>query len=372
MKAFLLSAVLLTCVTGSILAQLSGSAAMTGTVTDASKSVVSAVAVTIRNTDTGADRRTETNASGIYNAAFLAPGNYEVEVSAPGFGKLLRKDLVLQVGQTLTVDFTLTVQNTQTEVTVTAETPVLDADKTEVSQVISDTAVSNLPVSGRRWDTFVLMTPNVTTDGTSGMVSYRGLSGLYNSNTVDGANNNQALFSEARARAGSGTYVYSLDSIQEYQVTSSSYSAPGIGQAAGGVVNAVTKSGTNGYHGDVFYYLRYPTWNALDPFPKSKGIYTQPIHQWQQFGGSVSGPLIKDKLLGFFTYDGSRKVNPVTYTSTTYTPSVRALPCPVQLSATQCTAANGFLGSLQGSYPRGTNNDILFGKLDYQTTRGTI
>ena len=365
MKTFIISTVLLTCLTGGIYAQTAGSAAITGTVTDASKSVVPAVAVTIRNTDTGAERRTETNAAGLYSAAFLPPGAYEVEAAAQGFAKVIRKDLVLQVGQSLTIDFTLTVQSTQTEVTVTGESPVLDPDKTEVSQVVSETAVSNLPVSGRRWDTFVFLTPNVTTDGTSGMVSYRGLSGLYNSNTVDGANNNQALFSEARGRAGSGTYVYSLDSIREYEVTSSSYSAE-LGQAAGGVVNAVTKSGSNEYHGDVFYYLRYPTWNALDPFPKSQGIYTQPIHQWQQFGGSVSGPIIKNKLFGFFTYDGSRKDNPVTYTSTTYTSTVRALPCPVQLTATQCASANAFFGGLQGTYPRGTNNDILFGKLDYQ------
>ena len=193
---------------------------------------------------------------------------------------------------------------------------MVDTEKTENSQVVSDSAVSNLPVAGRRWDTFVLLTPNVTTDGTSGLVSYRGISGLYNSNTVDGANNNQALFSEARGRALSGAYVYSLDSIREYQVTASNYRAE-LGQAAGGVVNAVTKSGANALHGDLFYYLRYPTWDALDPLPKSQDIYTQPIHQWQQFGGSASGPIIKDKLFFFVTYDGSRKVNPVTYTSTT-------------------------------------------------------
>lgn len=235
--------------------------------------------------------------------------------------------------------------------------------------MFSETAVNGLPVSGRRWDTFVFLTPNVTTDGTSGMVSYRGLSGLYNSNTVDGANNNQALFSEARGRATSGVYVYSLDSIREYQVTDYSYSAE-LGQAARGVVNAVTKSGTNQFHADLFYYLRYPTWNAIDPLPKSLGIYSQPIRQWQQFGFSVGGPIIKDKLFGFFTYDGSRKVNPIAYTSTTFTPSVRAPPCPSLVSASQCAAANGFLGSLQGLYPRATNNDIYFGKLDYQINSG--
>ncbi len=350
---------------GCALAQLSGSGSINGSVTDASGSVVPAVAVTIRNTDTGTERKTQSNDAGIYNAAFLQPGHYEVSVSKPGFATLVRKDLVLQVGQTLSADFSLTVQTTQSEVTVTSELPVVDPDKTEVSQVISESQINNLPLAGRRWDTFVLLTPNVTTDGTSGMVSYRGLSGLYNSSTVDGANNNQALFSEARGRVGGGVLVYSLDSLQEYQVTSSSYSAE-LGQAAGGVVNAVTKSGTNQFHGDLFYYLRYPTWNALDPLPKANGIYSQPIHQWQQFGLSLSGPIIKNKLFGFFTYDGSRKVNPITYTSTTYNPSVRALACPTQLSAAQCTAANGFLGGLQGVYPRATNNDILFGKLDYQ------
>src|SRR5207247_5145547 len=131
-------------------------------------------------------------------------------------------------------------------VTVTGEQPVVDREKTEVSQVISQTAIENLPIAGRRWDSFVLLTPNVTTDGGTGLISYRGISGLYNSNSVDGANNNQAFFSEAKGRT-SLPYVYSMDSIQEFQVSSSDYSAE-LGQAAGGVVNAVTKSGTNAVH----------------------------------------------------------------------------------------------------------------------------
>src|SRR5208283_2696152 len=180
-----------------------------------------------------------------------------------GFSAVLRKGVPLQVGQTRSLDFSLPLETAQQEVTVTGQADVVDTEKTENSQVISEGSVDHLPIAGRRWDTFVLLTPNVTTDGTSGMVSYRGVSGLYNSNTVDGANNNQAFFSEARARANSGAYVYSLDSIQEYQVTSNNYSAE-LGQAAGGVVNAVTKSGTNQWHGDLFYYLRYPSLNALD------------------------------------------------------------------------------------------------------------
>lgn len=364
---FLAVPALLVLVGGMALAQLSGSGTITGTITDPSGAAVPGASLAIRNIDTGIERRMESNDAGNYVAAFLQPGHYEVEVAKSGFAGVLRKDLVLQVGQTLTVDLSITVKSTQEQVTVTGEAPVVDPQKTEVSQVVSQSAVDNLPISGRRWDSFVLLTPNVTTDGTSGLVSYRGISGLYNSNTVDGANNNQALFSEARGRAISGAYVYSLDSIREYQVTASNYSAE-LGQAAGGVVNAVTKSGTNQTHGDLFYYLRYPTWNALDPLPKSQGIYNQPIHQWQQFGASIGGPILKDRLFYFVTYDGSRKVNPISYTSSTYNPSTRALSCPSQVTATQCANANAFLFGLLGTFPRATNQDVAFGKLDSQLT----
>jgi hypothetical protein len=364
----LVAASLLALLTGTAIAQVSGSGTITGTITDPSSAAVPGASITVRNIDTGIERKIETNDAGNYVATFLQPGHYEVEAAKTGFTGVLRKDLILQVGQTLALDLGMAVKAAQETVTVTGEAPVVDTEKTEVSQLVSQAAVDNLPVSGRRWDTFVLLTPNVTTDGTSGLVSYRGISGLYNSNTVDGANNNQALFSEARGRALSGAYVYSLDSIREYQVTASNYSAE-LGQAAGGVVNAVTKSGANSLHGDLFYYLRYPTWNALDPLPKSQGVYTQPIHQWQQFGASVGGPIIHDRLFYFVTYDGSRKVNPVTYTSTTYNSSVHALPCPAQVTATQCANANAFLAGLVGTYPRATNQDVGFGKLDYQITQ---
>jgi hypothetical protein len=362
-----LAVALLALLPGGAMAQTAGSATITGTVTDASGAVVPAVNITIRNADTGIERQTQTSDAGLYTAAFLPPGNYTVQAAKAGFSTVLRKDLTLQVGQTLAINLSLSVQATQQEVTVTGEAPVVDPEKTERSQVVSEGAVENLPVSGRRWDTFVMLTPNVTNDGTSGLVSYRGISGLYNSNTVDGANNNQAFFSEARGRANSGAYVYSMDSIKEYQVSASNYSAE-LGQAAGGVVNAVTKSGTNDFHGDLFYYLRYPTWNALDPFPKSQGNYNQPIHQWQQFGASAGGHIVKDKLFYFLTYDGSRKVNPITYTSSTYNSTFRALSCPAQVTSAQCASANAFLANQLGTFPRATNQDVAFGRLDYQVT----
>jgi len=363
--AVLTAIALLVCFGGAAWSQNAGSGLIAGTLTDPSGGVVPAATVTIKHAETGTERTVSTNEVGLYSAPFLQPGHYEITAAKAGFAKVVRTGLNLQVGQTLTVDLTLPVKAATEAVTVSGEGDVVDTSKTEVSQVVSEAAVTNLPIAGRRWDSFVLLTPNVTTDGTSGLVSYRGISGLYNSNTVDGANNNQAFFSEARGRALSGAYVYSMDSIMEYQVSASNYSAE-LGQAAGGVVNAVTKSGANTVHGDLFYYLRYPTWNALDSYSKAHSIYTQPIHQWQQFGGSVGGPIIRDKLFYFATYDGSRKVNPVAYTSSYYTPSFAGFSCASQVTTAQCAAANAFLSGQQGVFPRATNQDVGFGKLDYQ------
>ncbi len=214
----------------------------------------------------------------------------------------------------------------------------------------------------------------MTTDGTSGLSSFRGISGLYNGNSVDGANNTQAFFSEARGRTIIVSYVYSADSIREFEVAASNYSAE-FGQAAGGVVNAVTRSGTNQFHGDLFYNLRYPTLNALDPVAKESaaaspgGIAstTQTVHQQNQFGGSFGGPILKDKLFFFVTYDGFRKVNPIDYTTSQTSPPISSLVCPVQITGAQCAAAKTFVTSdLLGPFARNLKQDIGFGKLDYQ------
>ena len=219
---------------GQAWAQVAGSGTITGSVKDPSGAVVPKAAVALRNTDTGIERKTETSDAGIYVATFLPPGRYEVRVSKTGLTDVVRTDLVLQVGQTMSVDFDMVIQSTQQTITVTGAGSVVDTEKTEASQVVSEGLVNNLPIAGRRWDNFVLLTPNVAPDGGSGLISYRGISGLYNENSVDGANNNQAFFSEARGRA-TVPYTYSIDSIQELQVSTSNYSAE-FGQAAGVVV----------------------------------------------------------------------------------------------------------------------------------------
>jgi len=372
-----------------VLGQTSGNGNINGTVTDSSGAAVPNASVTVIDSDTGVTRSLTTNADGSYSANFLQPGHYEIVFAGTGFGKIDRKNLVLTVGQLLTLDVSLPAASVSSEVVVTSESPLLDTEKTEVSQTFSEQLITNLPVNTRNWSAFVLNTPNVTQDGGSGLVSFHGISGLYNQNYVDGSNNNQMLFSEARGRASGAPYFYSIDSIKEFQAETSNYSVE-FGQAAGGQVNAITKSGTNAFHGDAFWYLRYPDLNALDPYNKFQALHnngnpfllTQPVHQQNQFGGSIGGPIIKDRLFFFFTYDGFRKVGRVLYSdsntisltpsgafnaSTTVTPN----QCPKTISAAQCTNGIQFLLNVANINPgdappsRFQKQNLFFPRLDW-------
>ncbi len=369
--------------------QTAGAGSITGTIMDPNKSVLPGAVVTISNTDTGVDHAYTTNSAGIYAAPFLQSGHYKVSANAAGFGTVQASGLSLLVGQTLTIDLTLTVQSANTTVEVTSATPILDPDRTEVSQAVDQELIQNLPVNARNWSSFVLLTPAVAQDGGTGLISFHGISGLYNQNYVDGANNNQMLFSEARGRSSGAPYVYSVDSIKEFQAETSNYSVE-FGQAAGGQVNAITKSGTNNLHGDLFWYLRYPDLNALDPYSKYQALHnngnpfllTQPIHQQNQFGGSVGGPFLKDRLFYFFTYDGFRRVGRVLYSdtntiTTTPTPSnsagnvISPTQCPATITSAQCLAGIQFLSKVANistdsiAPSRFAKQDLFFPRLDY-------
>ena len=387
-------------------AQTSGVGNIAGNITDASGAAVPNATVTVINTDTGISREVRATGHGEYTVPFLQPGHYEVIVSGPGFGKVDRKNLVVNVGQILSVDATLPTGDVSSTVNVTSDAPILDTDKTEVSQVIGQNLINSLPVNTRNWSAFVLNTPNVTPDGGSGLASFHGISGLYNQNFVDGANNNQMLFSEARGRASGAPYVYSIDSIKEFQAQTSNYSVE-FGQAAGGQVNAITKSGTNQIHGDLFYYLRYPALNALDPQTKftalqsstpanvSAFLLTQPIHQQHQFGGSVGGPIIKDRLFYFLTFDGFRRVGKALYYNTnniTQTPTgnpnsnniispnqcandgtfnaTTGAPLVPYLTPALCSAAISFVQTNAfGAPTRFSKQNLLFPRIDWHISK---
>jgi hypothetical protein len=344
-----------------------------GTVRDTAGAVIPNATVVVKNVGTGASRTLTTDSDGHYNATFLQPGQYEVILGGGSFSTLDQKNINVTVGSTISVDAALSPASVSTNVIVTSEAPLIEAEKADFSQTVGSNLVSNLPVNGRRYDNFVLLTPNVVPDGNSGLISYRGISGLYNTNLIDGANNQQAFFSEARGRAIGAPYVFSQDSIKEFQSSTSGYSAE-FGQAAGGQINAISKSGTNATHGDLFYYLRYPSLNALDPLSKFNGrqpggnpfLLTPTVHQQQQFGGSVGGPIIKDKLFYFFTYDGFRKVNPLLYTSSLPTATLNGYACPTAVTPAQCNAVKTFILAQQVAASRNLKQDIYFPRLDYQ------
>lgn len=373
-----------------------------GVVRDSTGAVVAGATVVVSNPATGFSRTLATDGEGHYELKFLQPGTYEVLLGGNGsFGKVDRKGVAVTVGAPITVDAELPTANVSTEVTVSSEAPLIDTEKVEESQVVDQAVVSNVPVNSRRFESFVLLTPNVVPDGNTGLIGYRGVSGVYNQNIIDGANNNQQFFSEARGRSIGAPYVWPVDAIREFESSATGYSAE-LGGAAGGIINAITKSGTNDWHGDVYEYYRTPGWNALDPFNKYNGrlthnpfLLTQPVKVQHEFGISVGGPILRDRLFFHFTYDGFRKANPITYLSTYNSTSTSVgnlvnlcnggttpitevvtsggktttttFPTSIPgVSPTQCAAAVAALQANLGAFARNTKQDIFFPRLDYQ------
>ena len=247
-----------------------GTSSITGQITDQTGAVMPGVEITVRNVGTNVARTVASNDAGRYDVVALQPGEYEVTAARSGFQTLVRKGVNIAVGQKAVVDIPMSVSATVETVTVTGDTPVVDSSKTEVSSVINLKDMLNLPLNGRRWDFFVLTTPGAATDGLFGLISFRGISGLYNNNMIDGMDNNQAFFSEAKGRTRLA-YGVSMEAIQEYQVGTSNFSAE-YGRSAGGIVNAVTKGGGNNLHGTFFYLMRDDSLNSLNSLTKAAGL----------------------------------------------------------------------------------------------------
>jgi hypothetical protein len=291
-----------------------GTGSILGVVTDPSGAVVPEAEVTVRNVDTNVARTVTSNEAGRYEVVALQPGEYEVRAAKAGFATLVRAGITLTVGSRTTVDLGLTVSSTSETVTVEANAAAVQVDKTEVSTVVNLNDMRNLPLNGRRWDAFVMTTPGATNDGGYGLITFRGVSGLYNNNMIDGMDNNQAFFSEAKGRTRL-QYGISSEAVQEFQVGTSNFSAQ-YGRSAGGVVNAVTKSGTNDLHGTFFYLIRDDALNAVNsisgPALRNLGLPEKPKDRRQQFGPSGGGAIVKDKLFYFLSYDQQKRTFPAT------------------------------------------------------------
>ncbi len=220
-------------------AQSGGVAAISGVVHDPSGSVVPNAHVVISSVSLGQVRSIDTNSAGVFTAPALVPTpGYSVTVTAPGFAENATKDINLQVGQNLELNINLTVTQSATQVEVSAAAELIDDQKTDVSTAVGQQQIDNLPINGRRVDSFVLLTPGVTNDATFGLLSFRGVAGN-NSFLVDGNDNTEQFYDEDAGRTRIQSQI-SQDAVQEFQVVSDNYSAE-YGRAMGGVVNTVTK-----------------------------------------------------------------------------------------------------------------------------------
>lgn len=357
-------------------AQSTTDGAIGGIVKDPQGAVVAGATVTVRNEGTNKETSGTTDSEGRFRIVQLQPGSYTVTITAPGFAPYTQSNVVVEVGRVTNINAELSVGGTQATVEVTAEAPVINTTQQDFSTNINQVSIDNLPTNGRRWSNLVILTPGTTPDGQFGLVSFRGISGLLNNNTVDGGDNNQAFFSEERGRTRI-PYAISQSSIREFQVNTSNYSAE-YGRSAGGVVNAVTKSGTNEFHGDLFYYLRDNRFGARNPqsfqnILQPDGTITRvplkPKDKRQQFGGSIGGPIVKDRLFFFFTYDGSRRNFPAlaatflpNYLNTVDRPTLRSRG----LTDAQIDRAISFIASLTGEVPRRQDQYIVFPKIDWK------
>src|ERR1700676_704897 len=322
-------------------AQSSTDGAIGGTVTDQSGGVVPNASVSTENLGTGSKSGSTTDESGRYQVIHLPPGFYSLEITADGFAAFKAVRVTVEVGRLTPIDATLDVKAQSETVVATAEAPVIVSDRADFTTNINSTTIENLPINGRRWSFFALSTPGAVPDGGFGLVSFRGISGLLNNNTVDGADNNQAFFSEERGRTRI-SYSRSEASIQEFQINTSNYSAE-YGRAAGGVVNAVTKSGTNQIHGQAFWYDRSSDWGAINPFQTHRvnGVATPflPEDKRHQFGGGIGGSIIKDKLFFFFSAD--QQLRPFPAVANSGTPG--AIFAPLSASETTTLTNRGVL-----------------------------
>jgi hypothetical protein len=298
---------------GAIHAQSTTYGAIGGIAIDPQDKVIVGATVTVRNVATNATSEpVKTESNGRFLITNLVPGMYEITVTAANFAEYKQPNIIVEIGRTTDVPVKTVLAGQQQTISVVAEAPVINNEANDFSTNVNTTAIANLPISIRRWSYFALSTPGAVPDGTFGDISFRGISGLLNNNTVDGADNNEAFFSEEKGRTRID-YSSSLNSIQEFQVNTSNYSAE-YGHAAGGVVNAVTKSGSNTLHGDVFFYDRDARlFGAYAPFntgavQSSPGVFTtvplRPKDERLQFGADAGGWIFKDKLFWYISGDG--------------------------------------------------------------------
>ena len=289
---------------------------ISGRTTDPSGAVVPGALVVARNLDTGVKQSAQTSHTGAYRFPALTPGNYSVTATHDGFRDL---ECLLQVmlGRNTLQDVKLQVGASRDTVKVSGTAPLLRPGESSASTVLERSFIEELPLNGRRYTDFTLLTPNTSPDGDTGLVSIAGQqggedSGYANGNgstafAVDGSNATSNYFGDILGRYRI-PYLYGENSIQEFQVAVNPYSA--LYGGAGGFVNSVTRSGSNEFHGNVFYYNRNSATGANDAISKASG-YPKPQDALQQFGAGVGGPIRRNRLWFFVDYEQQLENDPI-------------------------------------------------------------
>lgn len=335
---------------------------VSGVVRDSSGAVVPEAAVVVSNESKGIRRELTTNAAGIFNAPALVPASgYKVTINKQGFQPYEVSNFDISVGQVVDLPVSLNVASAATQVDVVDLAPVIEQTRTGNSAVVTSALIQNLPINGRRVDSFVLLAPGVTADGTFGLVTFRGVAGG-NSFLTDGNDTTNQYYNENAGRTRISTQI-SQDAVQEFEVLSSGYSAE-FGRATGGVINTVTRSGSNDIHGTGYWFYRNQDFGARDRYASSVAPETR-----NQFGGSVGGPIKKDKLFFFFNGEGVRRDFPIvaSMNSAPLFNAAGAFVGTCTASAAQCDAAVNFITKRHNtSIPRQANSELGFGKIDWR------
>ncbi|HWY21315.1 MAG TPA: TonB-dependent receptor [Candidatus Acidoferrum sp.] len=352
-------------------AQDAATGAIHGTVLDPTGSRIAQATIVAVNTATGARYSATSDAEGRFSIDLLPPGDYSARAVAKDMSPQITPQLHVDVGAAAELEFHLTIAGAQEKVTVSGAPQLVDTQPTAVSTLLDERAIADLPLNGRRFSDLMLLSPGVTQDprsltsATNGDLSFGGLRGFHNSFLVDGGDFNNAFFAQARGRYRA-PYQFSTEVVQEFRVSSNSYGAE-FGRSGGAVVNVVTKSGSNHWHGTGFYFLRDSSFGAADAF-----LAFKPHNRQQQLGGTIGGPIKKNKIFFFGGFDqhyfhvpavveflnGSSQVIPQAgtgpYTPGDYEASDQAL---VFAAAAQLT-------SLAGEYPAGQIGNSTYAKLD--------
>jgi len=287
-------------------AQATASATLEGTVTDKTQGVIKGATVTINSKATGVTRTVTTNDEGVYRFELLSAGKYDLRVTSTGFAGAVTEDVELLVGRTTTLDYTLNPGATTETVIVTGEAPIIDTQRTDLGLNLSPADVRNLPLNGRDFANLAFLAPGVkpvaSYDPTKNRIAVFGVNGGQGRNvniTVNGVDNKDNT-------VGGPMMQLALEAVQEFIISSQRFSAAN-GRSEGAAVNVVTKSGQNQFHGSGFIFERNERLNAKNFFEKQGNMDKAPFSR-QQFGGSISGPVRKDKDFFFFAIERQREI----------------------------------------------------------------